>query len=292
MLSSQSPERHVSIQITALSTGTLQLKPTFLDGSPAHGGSFGLIRALRRDARWTAPLPMWSWIIETQTERILVDAGARPGASGGPTRTRFDISENQALVPELARRGLAPGDFDRVLLTHLHGDHVGGLEAFDHRRVWVARPEWAPVARFPGRLLRFLTAPVPSGFTPNVFDFNGPAFLGFPGSWPVTRDGSIVALPTPGHSPGHTSFLVRRPEGDVLLAGDVTYDLPALHAQKDQGFIAEVEPHHRTLPRVLALVRSGVAYLPSHDPDAPTRLAPSTVVRDQAARRVADVDRA
>src|SRR5262245_19329629 len=104
----------MSIRITAISTGTLQLKPTFLEGSPAHGGTLGLIVAIRKDARFTGPLPMWSWIIETQTERILIDAGARPGASGGPTRTRFAIAPEQSLESELARRGLKPADFDRV----------------------------------------------------------------------------------------------------------------------------------------------------------------------------------
>jgi glyoxylase-like metal-dependent hydrolase (beta-lactamase superfamily II) len=215
---------------------------------------------------------MWSWIVETKTELILIDAGGRPGISGGVTRTRFDIAPDEALVPELLRRGFEPGDFDRVLLTHLHGDHVGGLAAFDAKRVWVSRSEWAPVAHFPGRLLRFLTAPVPSGFVPELFDFDGPPLHGFPNSWPVTSDGSIVALSTPGHSPGHTSFLVRLPEGDVLLAGDVTYDLPALEAQREQGFIADVDRHRTTLPRVLSLVKTGVAYLPSHDPEAPARL--------------------
>jgi len=260
------------MQTTAVTTCTLRLKPTFLEGSPAHGGPLGLIRDLWRDPDFTRPLPMWAWIVDTGTERILIDAGARPGAGGGVTRTTFQISPEQALVPELARCGFAPGDFDRVVVTHLHGDHVGGLAAFDSRRVWVARAEWAPVSRFPGRLMRPLTAPVHRGFAPNVFDFDGPALHGFPGSWPVTRDGSVVAIPTPGHSVGHTSFLVRRSEGDVLLAGDVTYDLPALEAQRDQGFIAEVEQHHVTLRRVLSLVETGVAYLPSHDPESPTRL--------------------
>jgi len=65
---------------------------------------------------------------------------------------------------------------------------------------------------------------------------------------------------------------VRRPEGDVLLAGDVTYDLPALETQRDQGFIANAELHHDTLPRVLSLIETGVAYLPSHDPASPGRL--------------------
>jgi hypothetical protein len=72
---------------------------------------------------------------------------------------------------------------------------------------------------------------------------------------------------------------VRRSEGDVLLAGDVTYDLPALHAQREQGFIAQVEEHRRTLPRVLALVRTGVDYLPSHDAESPARLAGSALVQ-------------
>lgn len=260
------------MKITPLSTGTLQLKPMFLEGSPAHGGPFGLIWDLRRDRDFTAPLPMWSWIIETDGERILIDTGGRPETTGGVTRTRFQISPAQALVPQLERLGLEPRDFDRVLLTHLHGDHIGGLAAFDQRRVWVASAEWAPVARFPGSLLRFLTAPVHRGFVPRVFEFDGPPLLGFPGSWPVTSDGSIVALPTPGHSPGHTSFLVRRSEGDVLLAGDVTYDIRALESQRVQGFIADVEKHHITLTRVLSLIRTGVAYLPSHDPQSPGRL--------------------
>src|SRR3954470_2587403 len=265
------PERS-PMRITALTTGTLQLKPVFLEGSPAHGGPFGLIRKLARDPQFTGPLPMWAWIVESDRERILVDAGARLGATGGVTRTRFNIAPEQTLVALLAERGLRPDDFDRVVMTHLHGDHVGGLPAFSPERVWVARAEWAPVATFPGRLMRPLTAPVPRGFVPRLFDFDGPAVHGFPGSWPVTRDGSVLALPTPGHSVGHTSVLVRRPQGDLLLAGDVTYDLPALEAQRYQGFIADVAQHRVTLRRVLSLVQQGLAYLPSHDPASPTRL--------------------
>lgn len=261
-----------SIKIFGITTGTLRLKPTFLEGSPAHGGPLGLILALRRDGALTSPLPMWAWIIETGTERILIDAGGRSGMSGGITGTQFQITPEQDLVRELARRGVRPESIDRVVMTHLHGDHVGGLAAFDSRRVWVARPEWEPVAHFPGRLMRRVVAPVEPGFAPQLFDFDGPPMFGFPASWPVTADGSVVALPTPGHSPGHTSYLVQRIEGDVLLAGDVTYDLSALETGRYQGFIANVRHQHETLKRVLSLVRTGVAYLPSHDPESAGRL--------------------
>lgn len=263
------------MKISGVTTGTLQLRPAFLEGSPAHGGPLGLILALRRDPALTPPLPMWAWVIETGKERILIDAGGRSGMNGGVTATQFQITPEQNLVPELARLGIRPADIDRVLVTHLHGDHVGGLAAFDSRRVWVARAEWEPVARFPGRLMRPLVAPVHQGFAPQLFDFDGAPMLGFPGSWPVTSDGAVVALPTPGHSAGHTSYLVRRNEGDVLLAGDVTYELPALEAQRYQGFIADVGKQRETLERVLSLVRSGVAYLPSHDPASPGRLQSS-----------------
>lgn len=269
------------MKVFGITTGTLQLRPTFLEGSPAHGGPLGLILALRRDPELTPHLPMWAWVIETGKERFLIDAGGRSGMNGSVTGTQFHITPEQNLLPTLARHGIRPGDIDRVLMTHLHGDHVGGLAAFDSRRVWVARAEWEPVARFPGRLTRPLVAPVHKDFAPQLFDFDGPPMLGFPASWPVTSDGSIVALPTPGHSAGHTSYLVRREEGNVLLAGDVTYELPALEAQRTQGFIADVGKQRDTLKRVLALVRSGVAYVPSHDPASTGRLRSSRAATDE-----------
>ena len=52
-----------------------------------------------------------------------------------------------------------------------------------------------------------------------------------------------------------------------------------LAREREQGFIAKVEEHRQTLPRVLSLVRTGVACLPSHDPESPARLAGSALVQ-------------
>ena len=69
------------MKIVGISTGTLQLKPTFLDGSPAHGGSLGLIRTIRRDSGWTQPLPMWSFYesdCQQQTPSLLIVSTRSP----------------------------------------------------------------------------------------------------------------------------------------------------------------------------------------------------------------------
>ena len=71
--------------------------------------------------------------------------------------------------------------------------------------------------------MRPMTAPVPRGFVPRIFDFDGPAFGRVSGQ--LARDAGRLHLGAPDagtQSLGHTSFLVRCPKGDVLLAGDVT----------------------------------------------------------------------
>lgn len=230
------------------------------------------------------PFPILVWIIETAHELILVDTGSRSDQDGGLTRTKLSVTPAQELVPGLSRLGYRPTDFTKAILTHLHVDHVGGLEAFPADRAWVFQPEWSPVARFPGSLLRPLTAPVPRGFHPRIFTFDGPPIDSFPASHQVTSDGAVVALPTSGHSPGHTSYLIRGPKGPVLLAGDLTYSLAALERQELQGFVSNPTVQRTTLERVLRFVRdTGAAYLPSHDDSALGRLA--EVVGDDATFR-------
>ena len=262
------------MRVLGLTTGSLNLRSVFLEGSPLHGGSLGLIRALRRDPVTRGPFPMWVWIVETSDELVLIDTGSRSDQDGGLTRTMFAVSPAQELVPGLSRLGYRPSDFTKVVMTHLHVDHVGGLEAFPADRIWVSKAEWDPVARFPGSLMRPLTAPVPRTFRPRTFTFDGPPIHPFPASHQVTSDGTVVALPTPGHSPGHTSYLVRSPKGPILLAGDVTYSQDALERQELQGFVPNPVVERTTLAQVLLFVRdTGAAYLPSHDGRALERLA-------------------
>ena len=117
--------------------------------------------------------------------------------------------QNQPVVGALADRGLAPGDLDLVLLTHAHGDHVGGVVDLD--------PD-TPVVVHEAEL-RDPLWPVVSGM------LGGRALQTLTGSEGELLPG-LHWLHTPGHSEGSVSFLVETARGLVVLAGDTVGPLP------------------------------------------------------------------
>src|SRR5581483_6737066 len=92
----------------------------------------------------------------------------------------------------------------------------------------------------------------PIGFRP----IDGPDRTGlapFTEAADVFGDGSLVVLPTPGHTPGSVSLLVRRSDGpDLLLVGDLTYDAHAFEHGVDGG-VGRARRLRRSRRDVLAL---------------------------------------
>ncbi|MSP93408.1 MAG: MBL fold metallo-hydrolase [Myxococcales bacterium] len=115
------------------------------------------------------------------------------------------------LATLLHTAGIDPGRVTHVLVTHPHWDHTGGLAQVPGARVlmsavdadWVLGQE-SFVAR--GAMPHYVKA-ARDRIDRIVFD--GPAVLGWPASRDVFGDGSVLAVPTPGHTPGSTSYLVR-----------------------------------------------------------------------------------
>src|SRR5664280_3099321 len=92
----------------------------------------------------------------------------------------------------------------------------------------VAETEWRameqPRSELDGFLRRHIDLPGVRfrriGFTPTA----DPALAPFTSAHDVMGDGTLVLLPVPGHTPGSTAMLVRRPDrAPLLMVGDLTY---------------------------------------------------------------------
>lgn len=140
---------------------------------------------------------------------------------------RFELGREDEIGPQLRRRGIEPADVRWVVLSHLHTDHVGGVGAFPGAQVMVLRLEWERSRGFSGRLRGYVPQHWPLG-EPVLVDLAGPPVGPFPGSFDVAGDGRLLLVPTPGHTPGHVSLLVRDAAGGFFIGGDIAHSADGL----------------------------------------------------------------
>jgi glyoxylase-like metal-dependent hydrolase (beta-lactamase superfamily II) len=167
---------------------------------------------------------------------------------------RFELEPEDEAAAQLSRAGIDPGAVRWVVLSHLHTDHAGGIDAFRGAEVLVSRAEWQRATDLAARLrLRgYLPQYWPEGLRPRLVDFDGAPIGPFSGSHDVAGDGRLLLVPTPGHTVGHMALLVRDGDGGVLLAGDIAESADELE---------------RRAPELAAFCsEEGLRVLTSHDP--------------------------
>lgn len=238
------------MRIRAFSTGRVRQKR----------GTRGIRRYFAED--WSdETLPVNVFLIEHPEGLCLVDTGqtaeaTRPGYFDRwyPffRLSRFELSAVDEVAAQLAATGFSPSDVRWVVLTHMHTDHVGGVRAFTESEVVVNRDEWQPAQGLMGRLRGYQPQHWPRGIGPRVVDLSGPGVGPFVRSYDVVGDGSVLMVPLPGHTLGHTGLLVlEHGEPRWLGGGDAA-----------QG-VEEFESSH---PEVASWCRDqGVEVLLAHD---------------------------
>jgi glyoxylase-like metal-dependent hydrolase (beta-lactamase superfamily II) len=263
------------MRIHALTTGTVRVKDAFLH---ARTGPTRQVR-LFTPGSFSTPLPIHAWLVEHEGHLTLVDTGETASVRDIPF-ARFAVRVQDELPQTLQRIGRSVADVDQVVLTHLHSDHMDGAVHVECP-VLVHDEEWSWAHSAQSRLFqRILHQPIPAGvdFRPVALD-DGP-FGAFAASRRLSDDGRIVAIATPGHTPGHVSVVCVDDEGrHVLLAGDATDTVEQLHARRPDAVAPKPKVQVETLERILAHARDHRAiYLPTHDPESRARLEQNTLL--------------
>lgn len=281
-----SPNRNPITQVTAISTGSVQIHPEHVHGSRLPVPVWLLLSTV-----WGAPRPVHCFIVEHREGLVVFDTGEDPASVSDPgyfpTRllagmvyrrlARFQIAPEDAVDNQLRAAGYSPSDVTLVVLSHLHQDHVGGLRAFRRARVVVAADEWRQMKR---------SGPELRGYLPRHIDLAGldwqhvnfratdeEDLAPFSTRHDLFGDGSLVLIPTPGHTRGSLSMVVRSATTPLLLVGDLTYDVELMRRGRVPG-IGDRAASERSTKRLLELAArlGGAAILPAHDPGTAARL--------------------
>jgi len=265
------------MRIHAIETGRVRIKQAQIEGR-GHGLWRQLQPILSRE--WADWSPVYAWAIEHPEGVIVVDTGSNAALKSLPRwhpyfqfAVRFDIEPEQEVGPQLQHLGIGARDVKTVVLTHLHIDHDGGLAHFPHSRILAGGDEIARTAGIAGALQGYLPNRWPEWFDPEPLVWQPSSFGPFKRSAALTNAGDVIAVQTPGHTPGHLSVIVRDGDHQIMLAGDTSY----LESTMLRGVVDGVSPNEAVASATLADIRELCAqrptvYLPAHDPKSAERL--------------------
>jgi N-acyl homoserine lactone hydrolase len=212
-------------------------------------------------------LPIPAYLIEHPKGTALFDTGMHPDCQHDAAARvgervaglfEFDYQPGEDIGARLIALGRDPAKIDLIINSHFHFDHVGGNALIPNATMVVQRREWqagmdADAARR-------------SGFDPRDFDLGHKLRL-VDGEHDVFGDGSVVCLPTHGHTPGHQSLKLRLAGGDVVLAADSCYFCRTLRERRLPRFAHDHAAMHASLDRLAALEAKGARIFFGHDPE-------------------------
>ena len=138
-------------------------------------------------------------LLEKDGQQLLFDAG--------------NGNEDSRMLPCLKELGYAPTDIDAIFITHLHGDHIGGLlkdgqPVFPQAKLYIPSVELDAWTKTPETTPKNVKA---------MMDAYGENLVKF--ALTDELPGGVEALAAYGHTPGHTLYRT----GNLLIGGDIMH---------------------------------------------------------------------
>ena len=195
--------------------------------------------------------------------------------------TPVHLQPQQALAAQLRIDGIDPSAIAWVVVSHMHGDHVGGLADFPGARMACARGAWDDLHG------RSRIGALRKGLLPRLLDGRGlegqrwfedcnpvrlaPPFDGLGVARDLFGDGSILMVPLPGHAAGHFGLLFRDPQGWVFLVADASWSSQSIRDNVPPpmlvtAWLGDTDAYRATLATLHALQRDApeVRIVPAH----------------------------
>jgi N-acyl homoserine lactone hydrolase len=221
----------------------------------------GNVLTSRVDVGMRVEVPIFAFLIRSEKENLLFDAGVDLSDHDLliPWGKEIKMSEEDLLLNRLKDIGVSPEEITYVFISHLHFDHAGLLRYFRKARIFIQRQEYG-----------YAISPPP--FTEPLYRrhyYNSPAL-----NWQVL-DGDesllpgVIAISTPGHTPGHQSLMVNMGKGRTkILTGDCAYSSENIEKEIIPGlFVDSLQALHslKKLKNLAQITRGKMLY--SHSPE-------------------------
>lgn len=181
-----------------------------------------------------------------------------PNGQANPRGTTIGYMK-KPLADSLREIGVTPADIGHFAMSHSHGDHSGNAGMFAASTLYIQTAEYDAV---------FGPEPQRFNFIPAYFEkLKDTRTVKLNGDHDVFGDGSVVIKPTPGHTPGHQSLLVRLPRtGPVLLSGDFVHFRSNWEARRVPSINYSSEQSLRSMNEMDAFIRqTGAKLWINHD---------------------------
>lgn len=241
----------MDIKVHILHCGTVGVDASMI----VNDGSKNPLAILRifRGGKHRVWLPVSAYLIEHPKGLVLIDTGWHTDVRINQKKhlgwfhsliNKAELPQGQAITEQLAKLGYRPKDIDYVVFSHLHSDHVSGVQLVkDAQKILVSEEEWQDTI---DNRINYIPS-MWNGISFEKFKFSSSSYGPFGLSFDLFGDDSVIFVYTPGHTNGLAATIIKNNEKHILLTSDIAYSKEAWKQQLLSTLLTDKEKAKKSL---------------------------------------------